>query len=262
MYINHPARREVFHYNIHPYNPFNSFSMDLHQTTFHPLATLITYSLIGVKPSPVWILPSYEQVLCSCEGGTRSIAVGSSSRYDHLQPGNMVIQHGPSVTIILVDCGSEFCAYSFTRLGAVRAPLTTSAGSVFMMPFIGWSGVGMDRCIQSNSGGVVIITWGLNNTVHISITIYRLDSPTTPTSLAVPTRDMNGHISDMEDLLTHTPPSRVEEAETYDFLEAILKESDLQISPFGDIAENHTTNLDLNNHHLITPIIPYTCEAE
>ncbi|QBN85123.1 nuclear protein UL4-like protein [Phocid alphaherpesvirus 1] len=215
-------------------------------------ATFITYSLYGIKESPMWIVPNYEQVLCSCVWGSRAIAVGTSLRCDNIQSGNLLIQHGPTVTFLILDCGQEFCSYAFTRLGIARPSLKTSPGSVFMVPFTKWSGVGKDRCIQSFSGGIMTLSWDLNESLHITITIYRPE-------LIIPIESSTS----LEDKQEQTPETIIEEPNTTqpndqsvssacDFLETILKESNIHIQEDAcdlPISDNFTpiTCIDFQN---------------
>ncbi|ALL26087.1 nuclear protein UL4 [Canid alphaherpesvirus 1] len=203
-------------------------------------ATFITYSLHGIKKSPMWVVPNYEQVLCSCLWGSRAIAVGTSLRCDNIQSGNLLIQHGPSVTFLILDCGQEFCSYAFTRLGMARPPLTTSPESVFMVPFSKWSGVGRDRCIQSFSGGIMTLMWDLNESLHITITIYRPE-------IVIPIEPNMDHEKETQDKESNIQPNEQSVSDACDFLETILKESNIHI-------QENVYGLSMSEN-----IVPITC---
>ncbi|AUS94711.1 nuclear protein UL4 [Equid alphaherpesvirus 8] len=141
--------------------------------TCSPPVTFITYALYGIKTSPAWTLPNFEQVICSCDWGYRLIAVGAESKCDAMSQGSFVIQHGTSITALVLDCGVEFCSYAFTHAESTRVPLTTEDGSVLVVPFCGWVCVGRDRCLRSLSGGVLTISWDTSQTAYISVAVYR-----------------------------------------------------------------------------------------
>ncbi|AAC59576.1 nuclear protein UL4 [Equid alphaherpesvirus 4] len=200
-----------------------------------PPVTFITYALYGIKTSPAWTLPNFEQVISSCGWGYRLIAVGSESRCDVMPKGSFVIQHGASITALVLDCGVEFCSYAFTHADSTRVPLTTEDGSVLVVPFCGWVCVGRDRCLRSLSGGVLTISWDVSQTAYISVAVYR---PSTVQCHALTctnvetTGSSNAAITDGSDsepsvFANQEADNTQDQDGGPDFLETILMESDL-----------------------------------
>ncbi|WAO25997.1 ORF58 [Equid alphaherpesvirus 1] len=202
--------------------------------TCSPPVTFITYALYGIKTSPAWTLPNFEQVICSCDWGYRLIAVGAESKCDVTPQGSFVIQHGASITALVLDCGVEFCSYAFTHAENTRVPLTTEDGSVLVVPFCGWVCAGRDRCLRSMSGGVLTISWDTSQTAYISVAVYRpptlqchaLDctrAETTVCSTAAIT-----DASESDPLYADQEGDQTQDQDGgHDFLETILMESDL-----------------------------------
>ncbi|AIL02975.1 nuclear protein UL4 [Equid alphaherpesvirus 3] len=190
--------------------------------------TFITYALYGIKTSPAWTLPNFEQVLCGCEWGYRLIAVGGDSRCDVLPRGSFVVQHGAAMTAMVFDCGPEFCSYAFTHAGDSRVPLTAEGGSVLVVPFSGWVAVGRDRCLRSSSGGVATVSWDTNYTAYITIAVYRPSNlPSVPGSSGEEPEPACPALAACPKELEQASVGRAPETEAHDFLETILMESAL-----------------------------------
>ncbi|SCL76969.1 nuclear protein UL4 [Spheniscid alphaherpesvirus 1] len=135
-------------------------------------ATFITYTLRGVRSSQPWAVPDYEQIVCSCDGGTRSVTVGSLSRCDILPPGNFILQKGPAGTLLVLDCEPEFCSYLLRDCGVHYGQLSSIPWSLGVFPFSSCTVVGRDRCVDSsNACGVLTVTW-LRESVYVTLTVY------------------------------------------------------------------------------------------
>ncbi|AVT50706.1 nuclear protein UL4 [Cervid alphaherpesvirus 1] len=137
-----------------------------------PGTTLIAYSLYEIKMAPLWALPHCEQVVCECGAGDRSVAVGGGLACDALPAGTLVLQHGPAATLVAVDCGPEYCSYTFTHASGARGPLSLREGSVFVVPFDGWAATDRARRLRSPARGLLAVCLGARRDIHVTITVY------------------------------------------------------------------------------------------
>ncbi|AID52704.1 nuclear protein UL4 [Falconid herpesvirus 1] len=139
------------------------------------IATFITYTFVGAKTSPTWTVPNYEQIICSCDGGTRSVAVGGMSRCDYLPATNVILQRGPAGTLLILDGGVEFCSYLLRSEDATSARssgyLSSAPGSICVVPFSSCTVIGLDTYVCNNSSGVLTVTW-LRQAAYITLTVY------------------------------------------------------------------------------------------
>uniref|UniRef100_A0AAU0K746 UL4 family protein n=1 Tax=Anatid alphaherpesvirus 2 TaxID=3080522 RepID=A0AAU0K746_9ALPH len=144
-------------------------------STAGQIATFITYTLIGAKASPTWAVPNYEQIICSCDGGTRSVAVGGMSRCDYLPATNMILQRGPAGTLLILDGGVEFCSYLLRSDDSPTArtcsSLSSTPGSLCVVPFSSCTVIGLDTYACNHSSGVLTVTW-LRQAAYITLTVY------------------------------------------------------------------------------------------
>lgn len=138
-------------------------------------STFIAYTLENIKASPAWTMPPYGQIICSCEAGTRSIAVGKLSRCDHIPSSSFIIQRGPVGTLIVVDSGTDICSYLLRADESGSEYHTTSLSSLpeslCVIPFTTCTVMGTDAYVYNNSGGVLTIMW-MGSSIYMTITIY------------------------------------------------------------------------------------------
>ncbi|AAG45741.1 UL4 nuclear protein [Meleagrid alphaherpesvirus 1] len=138
-------------------------------------STFIAYTLENARMSPICNTPPYEQIICSCETGTRSIAVGRMTRCDHIPPSNFIIQRGPVGTLIVVDSGSIIYSY-LLRVEEYTAEhhsasLSSLPEALCVIPFATCTVMGTDAYVYNNSGGILTIL-GMGNSIYVTITIY------------------------------------------------------------------------------------------
>ncbi|AEI00206.1 UL4 protein [Gallid alphaherpesvirus 3] len=151
-------------------------------------STFIAYTLENVTAQPAWTMPPYEQMVCSCAGGTRSIAVGKMTRCDHIPSSNFIIQRGPVGTLIIVDSGADICSY-LLRVGECgaeyhAAPLSFLPESLCVIPFATCTVTGPDAYLYSSSGGILTVMW-MGTSLYITITIYGKPGSLTQTANAM-----------------------------------------------------------------------------
>nr|AYN61844.1 ORF56 [Human alphaherpesvirus 3] len=148
-----------------------------------PPTTFILYRLHGVRRVLHWTLPDHEQTLYAFTGGSRSMAVKTDARCDTMSGGMIVLQHTHTVTLLTIDCSTDFSSYAFTHRDF---HLQDKPHATFAMPFMSWVGSDPTSQLYSNVGGVLSVITEDDLSMCISIVIYGLrvnrpDDQTTPT---------------------------------------------------------------------------------
>ncbi|AFC61879.1 UL4 [anatid alphaherpesvirus 1] len=202
----------------------------------HP-ATFITYTLGGTGASHTWTVPEYEQVICSCDGGSRSVLVGNKTRCDKLPPCNVIIQRGPLGTLFVVDIGYAIYSYMLRcDLKQQVGTLSASPGSLYVVPFTSCTVVGVDSYIRSDSSGVLTIAWS-HNTVHITITVYGLSEESQRMASVSAISTVGQDYENLQDIAN-------QEQSEEDLLSAAIKEANIGVDYISDSESSSRTVMD------------------